>query len=160
MHIATKKSSQINISSEKKLEEFAKNLALNIKKGEIFFLYGEMGVGKTTFVKHLINKLQLKFDNKTTEVTSPTFNIVNEYLVDDILISHYDLFRLKNKNECKNIGIAEDIDKKITIVEWAEKINQRPKNRLELYYKYSKNFKSRSLIIKSFGRLKKYEFFK
>ena len=80
-------------------------------------------------------------------------------MVDDILISHYDLFRLRNKDECKNIGIIEDIDKKITIVEWAEKINQRPKNRLELHYNYSKNFKSRSLIIKSFGRLKKYEFF-
>ena len=70
MHIATKKSSQINISSEKKLEEIAKNLARNIKKGEIIFLYGEMGVGKTTFVKYFINKSQLKFDNKTTVVTS------------------------------------------------------------------------------------------
>ena len=56
MHIATKKVVKIDISSEKKLEEFAKNLAQNIKKGEIFFLYGEMGVGKTTFVKYLINK--------------------------------------------------------------------------------------------------------
>ena len=86
MHIATKKSSQINISSEKKLEEFARNLSRNIKKGEIFFLYGEMGVGKTTFVKYLINKLQLKFDNKTTEVTSPTFNIMNEYYFGNFVI--------------------------------------------------------------------------
>ena len=78
MHTATKKSSQIDISSEKKLEEFAKNLAQNIKKGETFFLYGEMGVGKTTFVKYFINNLQLTFDRKITEVTSPTFNIINE----------------------------------------------------------------------------------
>ena len=57
MHIATK-GSKIDISSEKKLEEFANNLSTDLKKGDIFFLFGEMGVGKTTFVKYLINNLQ------------------------------------------------------------------------------------------------------
>ena len=80
MHIATK-SSKIDISSEKKLEEFAKSLTESIKKGDIFFLFGEMGVGKTTFVKYLINNLQLKIIKKLTEVTSPTFNIMNEYQI-------------------------------------------------------------------------------
>ena len=159
MHIGTK-IKKIDISLEKNTEIISKNISNFLTKGDVVYLTGELGVGKTTFVRFVINHLQEKFKLELTEIPSPTFNIVNEYLVDDILISHYDLFRLRNKNECKNIGIAEDIDKKITIVEWAEKINQRPKNRLELYYKYSKNFKSRSLIIKSFGRLKKYEFFK
>ena len=159
MPIATK-SSKFNISKKKNLEKIIVKVLNKIKTGDTLLLYGAIGIGKTTSARLFINNFQKKRKVNISEVTSPTFNIVNEYLVDDILISHYDLFRLRNKNECKNIGIAEDIDKKITIVEWAEKINQRPKNRLELYYKYSKNFKSRSLIIKSFGRLKKYEFFK
>ena len=118
MHIATKKSSQINISSEKKLEEFARNLSRNIKKGEIFFLYGEMGVGKTTFVKYLINKLQLKFDNKTTEVTSPTFNIMNEYYFGNFVIKHYDLYRLKSDNELKELNLFENNNDDILLIEW------------------------------------------
>ena len=93
MHTATK-SSNIDISTEKKLEEFAKGLNQKIEKGTVFFLFGEMGVGKTTFVKYLINNLQLKFNQNITEVTSPTFNIMNEYLIGDILIKHYDLYRL------------------------------------------------------------------
>ena len=159
MPIATK-SSKFNISKKKNLEKVIVKVLNKIKIGDTLLLYGAIGIGKTTSARLFINNFQKKRKVKISEVTSPTFNIVNEYLVDDILISHYDLFRLRNKNECKSIGIAEDIDKKITIVEWAEKINQRPKNRLELYYKYSKNFKSRSLIIKRFGRLKKYEFIK
>ena len=70
MHIATK-GSKVDISSEKKLEEFANNLSTKLKKGDIFFLFGEMGVGKTTFVKYLINNLQNISKNNLTEVTSP-----------------------------------------------------------------------------------------
>ena len=55
-----------------------------------------MGVGKTTFVKYLINNIQLKFNQKITEVTSPTFNIMNEYNINDLSIKHYDLYRLKS----------------------------------------------------------------
>ena len=93
MHIATK-SSKINTSSEKQLEEFAQKIGAKIKKGDTFFLFGEMGVGKTSFVKYLINNLQKKFKQKLTEVTSPTFNIMNEYRIEDLLIKHFDLYRL------------------------------------------------------------------
>ena len=147
MHIATKKSSQINISSEKKLEEFAKNLALNIKKGEIFFLYGEMGVGKTTFVKHLINKLQLKFDNKTTEVTSPTFNIMNEYYLGNFVIKHYDLYRLKSSNELKELNLFENNDNDILLIEWPEIIKKEPPSVIKLYFEYKNDFKDRFLKV-------------
>ena len=77
MHTATK-GSKIDISSEKKLGEFANNLSSKLKQGDIFCLYGEMGVGKTTFVKFLINNMQLRSKKKLTEVTSPTINIMND----------------------------------------------------------------------------------
>ena len=86
MHTATK-GSKVDISSEKKLGEFANNLSSKLKQGDIFFLYGEMGVGKTTFVKFLINNIQLRSKKKLTEVTSPTFNIMNEYDISGLSLS-------------------------------------------------------------------------
>ena len=119
MRIATK-SSKIDISTEEKLEQFTKNLSQKIKKGDIFFLFGEMGVGKTTFVKYLINNLQLKFDESNTEVTSPTFNIMNEYHIGDLLVKHYDLYRLK----VAQIFIKKNInEKKIIYSYWINEWN-------------------------------------
>ena len=68
------KNSIIDISSEETTRELAKELSNYLKGGEIIFLYGEMGVGKTTFVKYLINQFQIKKNIRATEVTSPTFN--------------------------------------------------------------------------------------
>ena len=147
MHTATKKSSQIDISSEKKLEEFAKNLAQNIKKREIFFLYGEMGVGKTTLVKYLINNLQLKFDRKITEVTSPTFNIMNEYSLGNLIIKHYDLYRLKSESELKDLNIFENNNDDILLIEWPQIIKKEPFSVKKLYFEYKNDFKNRFLTI-------------
>ena len=146
MHTATKKSSQIDISSEKKLEEFAKSLTQNIKKGELFFLYGQMGVGKTTFVKYFINNLQLKFYKKLTEVTSPTFNIMNEYILDNLIIKHYDLYRLKSYSELKNLNLFENNDD-ILLIEWPELIKEELSSVTKLYFEYKNDFKNRFLKI-------------
>ena len=78
------KNSKLDISSEETTKELAKQLSNYLKGGEIIFLYGEMGVGKTTFVKYLINEFQIKKKLQTTEVTSPTFNLLNEYEIDDL----------------------------------------------------------------------------
>ena len=85
-------SNVIDSSSEKQTEELALKIQKKLKIGSIVFLYGEMGVGKTTFIKYLINNLQKENKLKQTEVTSPTFNLLNEYEVDDLAIKHYDLF--------------------------------------------------------------------
>ena len=99
------KNSIIDISSEETTRELARELSNYLKGSEIIFLYGEMGVGKTTFVKYLINQFQVKKNLPTTEVTSPTFNLLNEYEIDDLIIKHYDLFRLKDKSEIKNLDL-------------------------------------------------------
>ncbi len=147
MHIATKKSSQIDISSEKNLEEFAKNLAQNIKKGDILFLYGEMGVGKTTFVKYLINKLQLNYNKKITEVTSPTFNIMNEYSLGNFVIKHYDLYRLKFDNELNDLNLFEQNSNDILLIEWPQIIKKEPNPVTKLYFEYKNDFKNRFLKV-------------
>ena len=74
MRIATN-SGKIDISKEDKTFNLAKFFANFITEGDVIFLYGEIGVGKTTFIKHLINNLQVKNKHKPTEVPSPTFNI-------------------------------------------------------------------------------------
>ena len=102
------KSTKIKLNSENITKEFADTLSSKIKVGDIIFLYGEIGVGKTTFVKYLINNLQKKEKTKITEIPSPTFNIVYEYRIKKKRIQHFDLYRLKKKKECLNIGLFED----------------------------------------------------
>jgi tRNA threonylcarbamoyladenosine biosynthesis protein TsaE len=146
MHIATK-GSKIDISIEEKLEQFTKNLSQKIKKGDIFFLFGEMGVGKTTFVKYLINNLQLKFNESKTEVTSPTFNILNEYHISDLLVKHYDLYRLKVADELNDLNLFEDNKDEIVFIEWPQIIKEVPKKVTKLYFEYENNFENRYVKI-------------
>ena len=143
MPIATK-SSKIDISLEKNTGSISKIFSNFIKKGDTIFFYGEIGVGKTTFIKHLINNLQKKNKLKITEVPSPTFNIVNEYKINEIVINHYDLFKIKDPKELYNIGIFEDNSEMVTLVEWPEIICNKPKEIIELYFSYEDDFKHKN----------------
>ena len=147
MHIATK-SSKIDLSSENKTEELAKKISKKLKPKDIIYLYGEMGIGKTTFVRYLINEFQKKNKLQITEVTSPTFNILCEYDIKQIKINHYDLFRLKNKEEIKNLDLFNDISNTITFIEWPQIIDKKPRNLIELDFKYEENHQKRSVQIK------------
>ena len=83
----------------KKLEDtenLSQNISKIIKPGDVIFLYGEIGTGKTTFTRFLINYFERKNRIKNSEVLSPTFNIVYDYDVGKEKILHYDLYRLKN----------------------------------------------------------------
>ncbi len=146
MHIATK-GSKIDISLEEQLEEFSKNLSTELRQGNIFFLFGEMGVGKTTFVKYLINNLQLRLKQKKTEVTSPTFNIMNEYNIDGLIIKHYDLYRLKSPNELKDLNLFEENSNSILLIEWPQIIKKKPNLITKLYFEYENNYQSRYIQI-------------
>ena len=142
------KNSLIDISSEETTKELAKNFSNYLKGGEIIFLYGEMGVGKTTFVKYLINQLLIKKNLQTTEVTSPTFNLLNEYEVDNLIIKHYDLFRLKNESEIKNLDLFDQNKNTITLIEWPELIEkENVKKTIDLVFNYENELNNRSVKI-------------
>ena len=147
MPIATK-SDLINLSSEKKTEELANKISKKLKLGHVIFFKGEMGVGKTTFIKYLINNLQKENKLKITEVTSPTFNLLNEYQIKEMKINHYDLFRIKSLSEIQNLGLFEDIPNVITLIEWPQKIKPKPKNLIELNFEYGNDYKKRMVQIK------------
>ena len=147
MPIATK-SDFINLSSEKKTEELAKKISKKLKLGHVVFFVGEMGVGKTTFIRYLINNFQKQNGLKITEVTSPTFNLLNEYKIKQIKINHYDLFRINSLDEIHNLGLFDDITNAITLIEWPQKIKPKPKNLIELNFEYGNDYKERILKIK------------
>ncbi len=147
MLIATK-SSKIDLSSEKKTEELALIFFKKLKVGNIIFLHGEMGVGKTTFIKYLINIFQKENKSKLTEVTSPTFNLLNEYQINKIKINHYDLFRLTSTEEIKNLDLFENYTESITLIEWPKMIKEKPKNLIELFFEYGKDYETRSVQIR------------
>ena len=149
MPIATK-SSKYNISKESDTASVAKKISTAVKKGDVLLFYGEIGAGKTTFVRYLINNIQKNNQLKLTEVPSPTFNLLNEYEVEELLIQHYDLFRLKNTNDTKNIGLLENYNNVLTLIEWPEKIKKKPKNRIELIFKYKSGSDERFLKINDF----------
>ena len=148
MRIAIK-DSKIDISSEETTKELAKKISDYLKGGEIILLYGEIGVGKTTFVKYLINQFQLDKTIKITEVTSPTFNLLNEYDLDGLTIKHYDLFRIKDKAEIINLDIFSNNQNTITLIEWPQLIDKENSiETIDMIFNYENELNNRSIKIK------------
>ena len=148
----------MQLKSLEDTQNFSKNISKIISAGDIIFLYGEIGVGKTTFVRFFINHLESKKGIKNSEVLSPTFNIVYDYDVGNIKILHYDLYRLKNYKDISQLGMFETSDDSIKIVEWPELIIPKPKDRVDIQFKYSKLMNSREVKIIGFGKWKDYKF--
>ena len=148
----------MQLKSLEDTQNFSRNISKTIREGDIIFLYWEIGVGKTTFVRFLINFLESENGIKNSEVLSPTFNIVYDYDVGDIKILHYDLYRLKNYKDISQLGMFETSENCIKIVEWPELIESKPKDRIDILFQYSKLIDSRKVKINGFGKWKDYKF--
>ena len=160
MRIATK-SSKLNISKLENTEKIADIFAKNIVKGNVILFYGEIGVGKTTFIRSLINSLE-KIDKKNiSEITSPTFSLMNQYKLNKFDIHHYDLYRLKSEKDILSLSIFEDISDKIVLIEWPEILGEhKPRNTIDINFEYGENFNSRYLTISAYEKLKIFDEFK
>ncbi len=148
----------MQLKSLKDTRNFSKNISKIVRSGDIIFLYGEIGVGKTTFVRFFINYLENKNGIKNSDVLSPTFNIVYDYNIENIKILHYDLYRLKNYKDISQLGMFETSNDGIKIVEWPELIKPKPKDRIDIEFQYSKLIDSRKVKIIGFGKWKDYKF--
>ncbi len=142
------------IKSLEQLNSFSEKVADYLKEKDCIFLTGEIGVGKTTFTKFLINYLQKKEGSKVTEVLSPTFNLLYEYDLKKYKIMHYDLYRLKNENELNNLGIFQDNEDAIKIIEWPNLIKIPIFNKLEINLDYAKHDNERKLRLLGTGKWK------
>ena len=141
--------------SIQKLKTYSTNIAKKIKNGDAIYLYGEIGAGKTTFVRFLINYLQKKNKKKLEEIVSPTFTIVQYYKISkEINIAHYDLYRIKKTKDLQNIGLSEQQDSFTNIVECPELIKNKSNHRIEIYLKHSRKINLRKIHVKYFGRFK------
>jgi tRNA threonylcarbamoyl adenosine modification protein YjeE len=148
----------MQLKSLEDTQNFSKKISKIIKAGDVIFLYGEIGTGKTTFTRFFINSLESKNKINNSEVLSPTFNIVYDYDVKDTKIVHYDLYRLKSYKDISQLGIFETSKDQIKIVEWPELIESKPKDRIDILFKYSKSMDSRKVKITGFGKWKDYKF--
>ena len=148
----------MELKSLKDTQNLSKNISKITSAGDIIFLYGEIGVGKTTFVRFFINHLESKSGIKNSDVLSPTFNIVYDYDIGNIKILHYDLYRLTNYKDISQLGIFETSKDYIRIVEWPELIKPKPKDRIDILFQYSKLMDSRKIKIIGFGKWKDYKF--
>ena len=148
----------MELKSLKDTKNFAKKISKIIEGGDIIFLYGEIGVGKTTFVRCFVNHIEDNRGIKNSDILSPTFNIVYDYDMGDIKIDHYDLYRLKNYRDISQLGIFETVKNHIIIVEWPELVEPKPRNRIDIFFKYSKLLNSRKIKIIGFGKWKNYKF--
>ena len=148
----------MQLKSLEDTENFSKNISKIIGAGDIIFLYGEIGVGKTTFVRFFINHLENKNRIKNSEVLSPTFNILYDYDVGNLKILHYDLYRLKNYKDISQLNMFESSNDSIKIVEWPELIESKPKDRVDIQFQYSKLIDSRKIKIVGIGKWKDYKF--
>ncbi len=148
----------MQLKSLEDTQNFSKNISKIIRTGDIIFLYGEIGVGKTTFVRFFINYLENKNGIKNSDVLSPTFNIVYDYNIENIKILHYDLYRLRKYKDISQLGMFETSNDGIKIVEWPELIKPKPKDRIDIEFQYSKLIDSRKVKIIGFGKWKDYKF--
>jgi tRNA threonylcarbamoyladenosine biosynthesis protein TsaE len=140
------------IESLDQLNQIALKVITKINKEDCILLFGEIGVGKTTLTRALINNLQNQNKEVETEVLSPTFNIVYEYEVDGFKIMHYDLYRLKTEKDIQQLGVFDQSSNTIKVIEWAEIIKDKPDDRLEVYMSYEKEQDTRKIDFKGFGK--------
>ena len=148
----------MQLKSLKDTKKFSKSVSKVIDAGDVIFLYGEIGAGKTTFVRFFVNYLENKNKIKNSEVLSPTFNIVYDYDIRNLKILHYDLYRLKNYKDISQLGMFETSKDHIKIIEWPELIEPKPKDRVDIIFQYSKLMNSRKVKVIGFGKWKDYKF--
>ena len=148
----------MELKSLKDTQNLSKNISKITSAGDTIFLYGEIGVGKTTFVRFFVNHLESENSIKNSDILSPTFNIVYDYDIGNTKILHYDLYRLKSYKDISQLGMFETSKEHIKIVEWPELIKPKPKDRIDIIFQYSKLMEYRKVEVVGFGKWKEYKF--
>ena len=122
--------------------KIAKSLANKLNTGDVIILNGELGMGETKFVEGFLQSFNLQ-----DEISSPTFNIVNEYISNQVKIYHFDVYRLENSDEFLEIGGEEYFESGICLIEWGKIIEDiLPKLYIEI--SFEKGLEENSRILK------------
>ena len=144
------------IKSLDHLQLVSEKIANNVSEKDCIFLVGQIGVGKTTFTRSFINYFQKKEGVEQTEVLSPTFTLLNEYDIKRFKIMHYDLYRLNNEKELNNLGIFQENENAIKIIEWPSLIKIPRSDKLEIHLDYATHYNERKLKLLGTGKWKNF----
>lgn len=124
----THQSFDIPLPDEAATIALGRRLAAACRPGDVIALYGDLGTGKTTLARALIHALT----DEDTEVPSPTFTLVQTYQSDRFEIWHFDLYRIEDPEEIRELGMEETVDG-LVLIEWPEKLGRHlPARRLEV----------------------------
>jgi tRNA threonylcarbamoyladenosine biosynthesis protein TsaE len=150
----------------------ARSLTGLLQAGDVVFLIGDLGAGKTTFARGLINALPPVGDTGVgdrgadgvgsgdgagdEEVPSPTFTLVQIYERRPAPVWHVDLYRLERPEDVEELGLEEAAREAITLIEWPERLGQRiPADRLEVQLSYGEDANARSVVLIGYGSWRK-----
>lgn len=137
----------------------ARSLAGRLEAGDVVFLVGDLGAGKTAFARGLINALPAAGggdtpagDHGAEEVPSPTFTLVQIYERRPAPVWHVDLYRLERPEDVEELGLEEAAGEAITLIEWPERLGRRvPADRLEVRLNYGTSAGARTAVLAGFG---------
>jgi len=131
-------------AEEAESEAFARFLARAAHPGDVLLLSGPLGVGKTSFARAFIRALC----GMDTEVPSPSFTLVQQYETPDVILWHYDLYRLDKAEEILELDLDEAMTCGIVLIEWPERLGAfRPGHALELEFAFAADQKARRIRI-------------
>lgn len=130
-------------NTENDTKKLAESFAKIAKKGDIFALYGTLGVGKSCFSRYFIKTIV-----DVNDVPSPTFTLVQTYDADNFIIYHYDMYRLKTPDEAYELGVEDSFYDGVNLIEWPEKIEYvLPKKSWKIYIKVEENIRYFEIIV-------------
>ena len=136
-------------NSEEETKLIGRKFAKDLKKGDVIVLTGDLGSGKTKFTEGV-----LQFFGLENEISSPTFNIVNEYVKEDVNVYHFDVYRLEDEDEFYAIGGEEYFEKGICLIEWGEMIESALPNKY-IQISFSRNLEDenvREIVIEEINK--------
>ncbi|MCT4635227.1 MAG: tRNA (adenosine(37)-N6)-threonylcarbamoyltransferase complex ATPase subunit type 1 TsaE [Rickettsiales bacterium] len=140
---------EIYLDDIEQTKAFAALIAKHLSPGDVVTFSGNLGAGKTSFIKYMINSIS----QGEVEVTSPSFNLLHIYEQNILEIWHFDLYRLKDIDEIYELGIEDAFIKGVSLIEWPEIIDKiLPNNRLEIKLSFANKEKAR--IVNLVGFLK------
>ena len=114
----------LNLPTQNATNEFGESVSRLIEVGDIIYLSGDMGSGKTALARSIIRNLLPK-ELKKIEIPSPTFTLVQEYQCKEFKLAHIDLYRIKHSNELEALGIEDILEKGAILIEWPEKMERK-----------------------------------
>ncbi len=134
----------ITTHSEDETAAVGRELAASLSAGDVLLLYGDLGAGKTAFVRGLAEGLGVERD----EVSSPTFTLIQEYRGGRLPLFHVDLYRIEDPREFDELGLDEIAEDGVLAIEWAERLPQPPPASVRVTIEHAGETERRIAILK------------